>query len=796
MKAKILLLGLAVICSVTAIRAQYCTPTVTSTGVYLYNVYFNGTGTSGITSGVAWTGTGSQGYANNSASSSGTVSRYCSISMYYHVFSCGNRGNIPYNVRIFADYNGDFDFDDAGEIVYDYDYTAPNGDCASVGTGASFQLAPNAPSSVRLRWAVREGGAKATPCGGYVGEIEDYTLTLAANVAPAMNAAAVPFANAIKESQTNNDGFSIQQLLNSAPGQTMFSDGNTCTPMGVAITAVTGSGQWQYKTGSGAWTNIGSVSSTSALLLNGQDNSTPGYRLRFVPSGAGTATISFKGWDGTVGSAGSAGNVSVTGGSTAYTNGTKTLSLTIYSNASTSADVSAYMATAAASAGSYNVKAASLNRTTGDFKNPESITTDNVNGYSYDIDIDNVSNKLIWAGGSDGTRLMRSNLDGSSVQTIATGLGYPTGVAVGDNKIFVADYGTAIYSYNLDGSNPTAITGNAGQANDISITSDIEYSNNKIYYVNSPDAIDFNIVQANADGTASTILYTTNTNVINGLSVTGTTIYWTEMDGSGNAMVKSKLITGGAASTLVTEANMFYTDVFADESNSKIYMNVADAGTFANSRIKSIPLAGGAATRLLDLEDVPGAIVFRSVLGTLPVHFIDVKAFKVNDDVKVEWNIAQEENVLKYVVERSGDGRQFSDVGFVLANNQTNYSWLDQQPLAGKNYYRIRAVDIDGKLTYSSIVVVDMSKDETRITIYPTVTENRQFNLRLESAPSGTYTLTAINAAGQHVYTKTIIHSGGSSVQDIRLPGTTPAGVYKIRVMGKEKSWVETIIVK
>ncbi|MEO5563127.1 MAG: GEVED domain-containing protein [Chitinophagaceae bacterium] len=797
MKNKVLHFVVAALCVTTTIHGQYCTPAVTSTGVYFYNVYFSGTGSSGITGGTPWTNTGSQGYINNSITPSGTVNRYCDINVYYHILSCGNRGTVPYNVRVFADYNNDFDFDDAGEIIYDYDYTAPDGDCASVGAAASFHVAVNAPPTVRLRWAVREGGAKATPCGGYVGEIEDYSLTVTANAAPVINGAATSYVNSLKESQTTNDGFSILQLLQSSmPGTAMTTDANICATSGIAVTAVNGTGQWQYKNGTGAWTNVGAVSVSNALLLAANDIYTPNSRLRFVPSGAGTASFDFKAWDRSSGTIGGYANTTTSGGTTAFSTAVKSTSLTVYSSASTTSDVNVYMAALTNDENLWNVKSTSLTRTSGTFKNPDKVTSDNITGYSMDIDLDNISNKVVWAGGNDGSKLMRSNLDGTAMQTLSTGLlSYPTGVAASGSKVFVIDYGTAIYSFNADGSGMVALTSGAGQANDISITGDIEYSNNKIYYVNSPDAVNYNIVQANSNGTGSVIVYT-STNLLNGLAVTNNTLYWTEMDGSNNASVKSKPVAGGAVTNLVTEAGQYYSDVFADENNSLVYITAVDAPGMATCRIKSVPIAGGTTTRVLDMEDNVGSIAFRVTQNTLPVHFLNVKATRQGSNIKVEWNIAMEENVLKYVVERSGDGRQFSDAGSVYASNQSSYSWLDVQPLAGKNYYRIRSVDIDGSVMYSSIVVVDMGKTEPVITIYPTIVENKQFNLRLENVTAGTYILSAVNAGGQQVLSKTVVHGGGSSVETIKLPQSMAAGVYKIRIAGKEEVWVETVIVK
>jgi hypothetical protein len=65
--------------------------------------------------------------------------------------------------------------------------------------------------------------------------------------------------------------------------------------VGVAITAMSGGGRWQYSADGSQWQAV-----TTSLLLG------PSYRLRFVPNPGfnGSASLRFRGWDGTRGTAG------------------------------------------------------------------------------------------------------------------------------------------------------------------------------------------------------------------------------------------------------------------------------------------------------------------------------------------------------------------------------------------------------------------------------------------------------------------------------------------------------------
>jgi VCBS repeat-containing protein len=99
---------------------------------------------------------------------------------------------------------------------------------------------------------------------------------------------------------------------------------------GIAITAVNNTnGIWEYSTNSGAnWTAISGVSDSSALLLAGN---IAAHRVRFRPNANwnGTTTITFRAWDRTTGTAGTLEDVTVNGGTTAYSSGSATGTLTV-----------------------------------------------------------------------------------------------------------------------------------------------------------------------------------------------------------------------------------------------------------------------------------------------------------------------------------------------------------------------------------------------------------------------------------------------------------------------------------
>ncbi|RZK61574.1 MAG: T9SS type A sorting domain-containing protein, partial [Hymenobacter sp.] len=75
--------------------------------------------------------------------------------------------------------------------------------------------------------------------------------------------------------------------------------------------------------------------------------------------------------------------------------------------------------------------------------------------------------------------------------------------------------------------------------------------------------------------------------------------------------------------------------------------------------------------------------------------------------VRVRWATASEQHSAYFGIERSPDGLVFGEIGRVAAAGTSararTYEFLDQQPLVGVAYYRLRQVDQDGSWQYSPV---------------------------------------------------------------------------------------------
>ena len=175
----------------------------------------------------------------------------------------------------------------------------------------------------------------------------------AVNDAPVLDASKSPVIGSVGEDASAPVGISVGNLvsgnvvnLNQAAGNVTDPDNGALT--GIAIIGTnSANGNWFYTTDNGNnWIAVGSVSNTSALLLNADVNT----KLYFQPNANFNGTISdaitFRAWDRTSGTAGNKVDVSVNGSSTAFSSAFDTASFVV--NPANDAPVASGSATLAA----------------------------------------------------------------------------------------------------------------------------------------------------------------------------------------------------------------------------------------------------------------------------------------------------------------------------------------------------------------------------------------------------------------------------------------------------------------
>jgi hypothetical protein len=157
--------------------------------------------------------------------------------------------------------------------------------------------------------------------------------------------------------------------------------------------------------------------------------------------------------------------------------------------------------------------------------------------------------------------------------------------------------------------------------------------------------------------------------------------------------------------------------------------------------------------------------------SVVPVKLISFTGNENEGKIYVDWIVADEVNLLRYELEQSTDGSNFTRIA-AIESGKTNYSFIDgnTNAYADKCYYRLKMLDVDGKFLYSSVLPV---KIKTRHTIM--ISPNPANNFVAVSGLEKPGKITIINSNGGGVY------SANATTQSIRINiSHLPAGLYII----------------
>lgn len=178
--------------------------------------------------------------------------------------------------------------------------------------------------------------------------------------------------------------------------------------------------------------------------------------------------------------------------------------------------------------------------------------------------------------------------------------------------------------------------------------------------------------------------------------------------------------------------------------------------------------------------------VIVTVNSILPVKLGNITAFEKLSGIQIDWTVYSEENLDRYELERSDNGRSFIVIGNVASLNsvtETKYSWFDVHPLPGVSFYRLKSIDIDGKFGYSSVIKVNLSKSVKEVSVYPNPVSGNYVSLQLSDLQKGNYFIKLFSSTGQQLYSKGLVHNGGAITQALQLPQTIHPGIYVLQLV-------------
>jgi hypothetical protein len=179
---------------------------------------------------------------------------------------------------------------------------------------------------------------------------------------------------------------------------------------------------------------------------------------------------------------------------------------------------------------------------------------------------------------------------------------------------------------------------------------------------------------------------------------------------------------------------------------------------------------------------------------SLPVELASfITECNIDGSVELKWTTASETNNDYFTIERSSDAKSFEIVSTINgagnSNNELKYHFIDEKPLGGALYYKLKQTDYDGKFEYFGPVVVncnDKNINENEISIYPNPATNKCF-IEFENLKDAELTVQLMNAVGQIMINKTIEVTTSQQASAIDV-SDFPEGIYFVLIKSADNT--------
>ncbi|HUR12414.1 MAG TPA: alkaline phosphatase D family protein [Flavitalea sp.] len=166
----------------------------------------------------------------------------------------------------------------------------------------------------------------------------------------------------------------------------------------------------------------------------------------------------------------------------------------------------------------------------------------------------------------------------------------------------------------------------------------------------------------------------------------------------------------------------------------------------------------------------------------LPVTITSFSVQPANNGNKLTWNVEEPDDCDHFAIEKSSNGIHFTNLADISCKNMSGpqmYNYLDDHPISGNNYYRIKVVNENGKEFYSAIRKV-VAKDKEGIRYVGSPVKN-QLYVKFDNPLKKKMHFSIVNLLGQRVITGDI----ESGAQDLKLSTMQlSSGLYLLQIKG------------
>ena len=182
----------------------------------------------------------------------------------------------------------------------------------------------------------------------------------------------------------------------------------------------------------------------------------------------------------------------------------------------------------------------------------------------------------------------------------------------------------------------------------------------------------------------------------------------------------------------------------------------------------------------------------------LASHLLNFDAIATGNTVKLKWNATEDAGMHSYVIERSQDNNDWTAIDTVSASGipgQYAYQAVDENPLKGESYYRLRIIEAAGMNRFSAVQKVSIDGHLMTVRLAPNPAVNFT-TLQVESPEAGELSVQLVNMLGNTLLNRNYKIKAGMNKLELSFNGMVPPGTYIVRINKGEFIIQEKLIIK
>ncbi|MBC8147485.1 MAG: DNRLRE domain-containing protein [Bacteroidetes bacterium] len=189
--------------------------------------------------------------------------------------------------------------------------------------------------------------------------------------------------------------------------------------------------------------------------------------------------------------------------------------------------------------------------------------------------------------------------------------------------------------------------------------------------------------------------------------------------------------------------------------------------------------------------------ILRITYSVLPIELLSFSARQENENVRINWSTASETNNDFFTIERSIDAQNFEILktfaGAGNSNEIINYSEIDEFPLIGISYYRLKQTDFNGDYSYSEIVAVENLTDNLNLKILNAYSNPNSINFTVLNPNLEDLSFEVFNILGEVLISTKVDYVIEKSKVVVSAEGLSH-GIYFIKLSGDKETIVEKVL--